>query len=193
MFKFKMRIVSAIRRNTSVITKISKFLGYFLLIIGLNYQILRLYKKLKVEPEIFSKESSIQSSQIPFPAVTVCPPIVVRNEAWKPEFLRLNNLTENDLRGAIIQTCPNHDMIAKYQISDINIVEVLLKAAPNFADNIDHCGINKYWMYNQDCEKLFVRSVTEYGICYTFNMLGHDSIFNKKVSPDFDTFTEMEF
>ncbi|CAG9810955.1 unnamed protein product [Chironomus riparius] len=183
-----MKLVSAIRQNQSLVVKVFRFVGYLLLLIGLSYQIQRLYKKLKIEPEIFSKESSIQSSQIPFPAVTVCPPTNVKNEAWNPEFLRLNNLTVNDLRGASLQICPNHDIYMLYNESDVNVVDVLLKSSPNFADNVYQCKLNKYFMGYQDCEKLFVRSVTEYGICYTFNMLGHDSLFNDQVSSDFDTF-----
>ncbi|CAG9810957.1 unnamed protein product [Chironomus riparius] len=174
--------------NKSILIKIFKFFGYLLLLIGLSYQIQRLYKKLKIEPEIFSKESSIQSSQIPFPAVTVCPPTNVKNEAWNPEFLRLNNLTVNDLRGASLQTCPNHDMYMLYNDSDVNVVDVLLKSSLTVAENINHCGINKYWVDNMDCDKLFIKSVTEFGICYTFNMLGHDLLFNDQVSSDFDTF-----
>jgi len=97
-------------------------------------------------------------------------------------------MTINDLRGASLQTCSNHDIYMQYQDSDVNVVEVLLKSSPIFAENVNYCGLNKYMVYTMDCDKLFVKSVTEYGICYTFNMLGHDSVFNKGTSSDFDTF-----
>jgi amiloride-sensitive sodium channel len=183
-----MACFTAICRNKSLLIKIFKFFGYLLLLIGLGYQTQRLYKKLKVEPEIFSKESSIQSSQVPFPAVTFCPPVTVKNEAWSSEFLRQHNISINDLRGAYLQTCPNHDIDMHYQRSDANFVEVMLKTTPNIAETIYTCGINRYWMNLQDCDKLFVRSITEYGICFTFNMLGHNSVFNPGTSSDFDTF-----
>ncbi|XP_070505969.1 pickpocket protein 28-like [Chironomus tepperi] len=183
-----MSFAAAFSRKKLILFKIFKVFGYFLLLIGLGYQTQRLYKKLKIEPEIFTKESSIQSSQIPFPAVTFCPPFSIKQEAWNPEYMKEMNLNINDLRGASIQTCPNHDLYMAYQDSEFNVVEVLLKSAPNFKDVVYHCGINKYLVYNQDCDKLFIRSVTEYGICFTFNMLGHKSLFTHNVSSDFDTF-----
>jgi len=97
-------------------------------------------------------------------------------------------MTINDLRGASLQICPNSDMLIQYQNSDVNVVDVLLKASLDISDIINLCGISNYWVQKQDCDKLFVKSVTEYGICFTFNMLGHDSVFNQGTSSDFDTF-----
>ena len=50
-------------------------------------------------------------------------------------------------------------------------MDVLMKTSQSLKESMDHCGLNEYYMYYQDCEKLFVQSVTDYGICYTFNML----------------------
>ncbi|XP_070505954.1 pickpocket protein 28-like [Chironomus tepperi] len=175
--------------NRKKLAKIFKFFGYFLLLIGLGYQTQRLYKKLKIEPEIFTKESSIQSSQIPFPAVTICPPYTVKPEAWTPEYLKLNNLTENDLRAAHILTCKgDHEISIKYISSDSNLVNIMLKASPDFRDFFQRCGINKYYADVQGCDKLFIKSMTDKGICYTLNMIGHQSIFNDDISSDFDIY-----
>ncbi|CAG9810956.1 unnamed protein product [Chironomus riparius] len=173
----------------SFIKKIFRFFGYLLLFIGLGYQTQRLYKKLKVEPEIFSKESSIQSSEIPFPAVTVCPSYTVKNEAWNKEFLKLNNLTENDLRAAFLLTCKeDFEVIRKYQFDDTNQVDIMLKASPNFWDFFNRCGINNYFADNLDCDRIFIKSMTNKGICVTFNMIGHQSIFKEVISSNFDIY-----
>jgi hypothetical protein len=37
-------------------------------------------------------------------------------------------------------------------------------------------------------EKLLLRTLTHDGYCYTFNMLGYHSLFNKNISKDFDVY-----
>ena len=184
-----MKLVSMIRRNTLLFKKISRFFGYFMLLVGLGYQTQRLYKKLKVEPEIFSKESSIQSSEIPFPAVTICPPNTIKKQAWDLDYLRLNNFSINDVRGAHLQTCKgDHHVFIEYERNDKNQIDILLKTSPDFRDFFQRCGINQYFADLQDCQKIFIKSVTNKGICFTTNMIGYQSIFNEDVSADFDIY-----
>jgi len=178
-----MELVSAIRRNSSLITKLSRFIIYFLLVIVLGYQVYQLHDNLK----ILSTESSIQSTEIPFPGVTVCPPFVTERKTYNAENLRQINITKDELGYALMSTCPNPNIRLKYE-SDVKLVDILLKISPDFEESIYECRIDEFTMFFQDCEKLLVKSLTDYGICYTFNMLGHDSVFNQEISSDFDTF-----
>ena len=178
-----MELVSPIRRNASFITKLSRFIIYFLLACALGYQVYQLNDKLK----IFSTESSIQSTEIPFPGVTVCPPFVMERKTFNAENLRQINITEDELVYALLPTCQNPNRRSKY-MTDVKLVDILLKISPDFEDSVYECRINDFSMFFQDCEKLLVKSVTDYGICYTFNMLGHNLVFNQEISSDFDTF-----
>jgi hypothetical protein len=42
------------------------------------------------------------------------------------------------------------------------------------------------------CEKLFKRILTDFGFCFSFNILGHEEIFTSKVSEDFEFFKRDE-
>ncbi|CAG9810958.1 unnamed protein product [Chironomus riparius] len=183
-----MYLFSVIRQKSSVLKRMWKFLGYSLLVLALGIQTIRLFKKLKLEPELFSKESSIQSSQIPFPGVTVCPPFVIDKKALEPDFLRLNNLTEYHLKSVLVQTCPD---IMKYDQNggiNVDLVDVLQKVSQNITESMMRCGINDFHQDFDDCERFFHNSLTDDGLCFTFNMLGYHSMFKDGLSSDFDIF-----
>ena len=125
-------------------SKVIKFLWIIVLsssLFGLGFYIKVCYLKLKISPENLDNEEYVHSYTIPFPAITICPPIYI-----KSEFLNITKL-HNDLQNnrtikdgdkllipSSIHTCVNNDQQS--------IVNLQLKVLKN--KNFDEKVIEKY-------------------------------------------------
>ncbi|XP_035900497.1 pickpocket protein 28-like [Anopheles stephensi] len=134
---------------------------------------------------------------IPFPAVTICPITKVKSSVlnftavYKSVVDGSGNITEEEYDRflAMIQVCDfSFNQFLPNQHFDDNLVHVLQDMALSFDDLFLRCiWRNKY----TSCENLFAKTLTERGICYTFNGLSEDVILRKEeFHRDFDHLSE---
>jgi hypothetical protein len=65
-----------------------------------------------------------------------------------------------------------------------NFVKLILEGAPSVEETFLHCS-QKY--VKKECVKLITtRSMLQFGLCYTFNMQKHETLFKEAISKDFD-------
>ncbi|XP_062557741.1 pickpocket protein 28-like [Armigeres subalbatus] len=117
---------------------------------------------------------------IPFPAITVCPLSRVQVKFFNSTdvFVRLHgeNISDDEylrLR-ALLHFCPY--MTGFYEYNDslaVNYVDILDQIAIPFVDMFSTCSFRKYSL---DCSAIFSRSLTEIGICYTFNAVDAEDL-----------------
>ncbi|XP_035793837.1 pickpocket protein 28-like [Anopheles albimanus] len=126
-------------------------------------------------------------TDIPFPAITVCPVTKVKSAeinftiAYQTLIRRRgkSNISEDDLDRvhALIQICDfsfaNYKTAEAY---DDNLVELLQEMALPFRESFIMC-VWKNKLVN--CSDLFMQTLTESGICYTFNGLSADDLLRR--------------
>lgn len=89
---------------------------------------------------------------------------------------------------AASRVCP--DFCKKLEIfnnkinDDVSIVDTLNMVSLQMDDIFQSCSITNHI----ECSKIFIRSLTFFGSCFTFNMLGYHSLFNANLSADFDAY-----
>ncbi|KAL7027665.1 hypothetical protein ACKWTF_005516 [Chironomus riparius] len=184
-------------------SKVIKVLWMFVLsssLFGLGFYIKVCYSKLKISPEILVNEEYIHSYTIPFPAITICPPIYIKSEFLNVSKLHSdlqNNRTIKDedklLIPSSIHTCVNNDQqsIVNLQLKflksknfDEKVIENMDRAAPSISDTFAKCEVNEF----NGCENIFIRTYTDFGFCFSFNLMGYNSLFNDDISSDFEAY-----
>jgi len=163
---------------------------------SLGYYVSENYIKLNINPEILVTARYVNSRTIPFPAITICPPNVIKLRS-----LNVTKLFDELDQGHIpkiadqkIITAASHVCFDYYNLirasnnniayDDDDIVGMYDKMSPNIEDTITKCSIGT----KVGCNQIFIRVPTCVGSCFTFNMLGYHSIFNANISADFDGF-----
>ncbi|CAG9810970.1 unnamed protein product [Chironomus riparius] len=171
------KIVKNIKNYKNTIKKIFKILSYCFLLSGLWYQTRRFYTKLKITPEIFTKENFVKGREIPFPAVTFCPNYLPKDHQT-PEFMESHNLTKSHLKLVDELLCGSlmPDGIDD-EVKEKLLFESLKLFSPKFEDSINLSRFSTFYLHKQN----FSVSYTEFGICYTFNSLGYSSILKDDV------------
>ncbi|XP_040164851.1 pickpocket protein 28-like [Anopheles arabiensis] len=122
---------------------------------------------------------------IPFPAVTICPVTKVKSKVLNfttiyQHLVHGGNVTDEDYDRflAMIQVCDFsfNKYLVKQQFDD-NLVHLLQEMAPPFEELFLMCIWRGKYV---NCSDLFEPTLTERGICYTFNGLGADDILRKE-------------
>lgn len=176
--------------------KILKFLNLSMLLFGMGYYIAENYIKWNVHPEVTINTESISSRNIPFPAVTICPPLIVPTKFLNMSKFYSSSRSNARVKGqdlslvtASVQVC--HDSLGllispelNFDNFDQNTVKILNLTSPQLHETFYQCELFPC----EDCTKLFIRTLTDDGYCFTFNMLGYHSIFNGNLSADFDSY-----
>ncbi|XP_045477140.1 pickpocket protein 28-like [Harmonia axyridis] len=122
--------------------------------------------------------------RIPFPAVTVCPETKSRQRFFnytKAYWDHLDqNITDEDLQKfhTISLVCDDFLDREGNLTTSFQSLEFLKEAAPSFQDMLWAC---KWTLMNETCENFFVPTLTEDGICYTFNMLDREELLTNAV------------
>lgn len=162
-------------------------------IFGLIFYVTESYEKLKVTPEVLVNEKFINSRAVPFPAVTVCSPQLIKRDydtgfKLKDEVSRNLSMDDDDLikmisLGSLCKEAFNNVMkVSKNMSYEFNEAQLLSKISPDIEDTLQMCVIEGFF----ECKNMIIRSLTDYGYCFSFNMLGYHSIFNEGISKDFD-------
>lgn len=81
----------------------------------------------------------------------------------------------------VAQTCDTHLLINQsvgHNFMDSECVQTLFDVAPRFNETLFFC---KYRNFTDTCDKLFAPTITEEGICYTFNAMPGKDIYRSDV------------
>uniref|UniRef100_A0AAG5DGW4 Pickpocket n=1 Tax=Anopheles atroparvus TaxID=41427 RepID=A0AAG5DGW4_ANOAO len=136
---------------------------------------------------------------IPFPAVTICPVTKVKSSVlnFTAVYLQIvtkhtkHNISDEDIDRfmAMSQVCDfSFNDYVDNQTYDDNIVSVL----QDMAIPSDEIFVMCYWKNKYiNCTELFNPTLTESGICYTFNSLSADDLLRKEAfHTDFEHLSE---
>ena len=163
---------------------------------GLGYYVSENYIKLNVNPEILVKTRYVNSRSIPFPAITLCPPNVIKLRSLNvSKFFddlnheRILDVSDRKIITAASQVCFYYNTLLKetkkdIAVDDANIARLYTEMSPDIDDSMAKCSIG----IKVGCKQLFTQVPTCAGSCFSFNMLGYHSIFNANISTDFDGF-----
>ncbi|XP_017770444.1 PREDICTED: pickpocket protein 28-like [Nicrophorus vespilloides] len=147
--------------------------------------ILKTYQKWDNSPVIVSfAQSPTPVWQIPFPAVTICPEMKMRQRVFNyTDFYHrnlANNLTEEEAKqySDASLVCDTHLFHHGGNLTNLETLDFLAKVAPQFEEVLMMC---KWTNMNETCSNLYTTVLTEDGICFTFNMLDRDDIYTNEV------------
>jgi acid-sensing ion channel, other len=183
--------------------KFIKFLWiliYAFSIISLIVYMREIVVKFIIDPDIGMNEKFKLAREIPFPALTICSPVVM-----KPEYGQLVDYIEKYKYEKIVKNLSKseQDYVAvKTQVcallafpwvmegtkdrDESDLVKLLNTSAPTIEDTFYECNVR----YRQvQCKNILNRVLSDHGFCYTMNSQNLDDIFNKEViSSDFDSY-----
>ncbi|XP_030745254.1 uncharacterized protein LOC115874287 [Sitophilus oryzae] len=154
------------------------------------FQIKEVYHKWERTPVIVSfatSETPIYS--IPFPAVTICPESKSRLSVYNHTDIAIKLQNQIDLnateqRNALYMSllC-DVDRSTLYKLNKIgqNVYTDDFLTFMNKTRNSHFFKTCKWMNEEVKCEELFTPTITDEGICYSFNMLDREDIFNDEV------------
>lgn len=161
-----------------------KFLRIFvftLSLIGLLFYVNEVYQKWFFNPDIMTNELIIPSHRVPMPAITICSPSISEKKYIEHE----------DFFQLFWHICDLEYSKIVYEISTKsfgNPVKLLDQFSPKINEIFDYCYFKEE---DKSCKKLFRRVFTEYGFCFTLNLLDIDEIFDMEViSEDFKSYEQ---
>lgn len=146
------------------------------------------YDKRENKPVMISLSKKLApTSDIPFPAVTICPETKAKCNIINMTSLVMqnnSNFSEQVAQkvSALSQIC--YDNVDSKIIENIinstyetgNVVELLEEMSPSLEDIFSECRFGSWRPSN--CSDLFFKTVTDAGICFTFNMLNFKNLMN---------------
>lgn len=187
-----------IKKNRFKFLDFVEILGYILSFSGLIYYISRITSKYYFDPGIVIAEHQRQSHEIPLPAITICSPVVLRSNLTNLgnyyKTYKINkkipnlSVSEKNFLAAKVQMCSYAFNIFDEGTKNRNersVIKLLHQGAPTVEETFPRC----YAQY-QLTKCNLTRSLTDLGMCYTFNMQSFNTIFMPHVSSDFDLYKE---
>lgn len=163
---------------------------------GLGYYVSENYIKLSINPEILVKTRYVNSRSVPFPAITICPPQIIKLDSLNvSKFFddidqgQMPKADDRMIVTAASLTCFQYNGLLKQIKNNItvdtkDIVELYNKMSPDVNDSLVKCSIGS----KVECKQIFTRIPTCVGNCFSFNMLGYHKIFKSNISADYDGF-----
>lgn len=157
-------------------------------IIGCITVIQNVYIKWQLSPDIGFTEKITSVWEIPFPAVTICPQTKAQSyyvnftETYYKFYNNSQSATTSDRElyhfGALTQVCDSlfvHDPAFIFAFNkSYDVMRMLKEMAVKQDDAMNDC---KWANRKIKCEKFFTETLTEEGICFTFNMIDYQELF----------------
>ncbi|XP_065086994.1 pickpocket protein 28-like [Ochlerotatus camptorhynchus] len=174
-------------KRRTLCEKIWWVVTFLISVYGCSRLIQNIYRKWDQTPVIVSfNEKSTPVWQIPFPAVTICPETKAKAEYlnFTTMFHQIQNETDReqvtteswDRFRAVSQVCDLHitENIPLNQTIDHECVNWLKNVSVSKNEMLMYC---KWRNEAIMCDDKFTETLTEEGICYTFNSLAADDLF----------------
>ncbi|KAL9702139.1 hypothetical protein quinque_005657 [Culex quinquefasciatus] len=177
-------------KRRTLYEKIWWIVVFLLSVYGCGRLIQNIYRKWDQTPVIVSfNEKSTPVWQIPFPAVTICPETKMKLQYlnFTASYHMLLNDTDdeamdedsfNRLR-AVAQVCDAHVLqgIQLNQTYDSACVDYLRNMSVSLDEMLMYCK----WRNDMDyCNNIFTETLTEEGLCFTFNGIAADDMLRKE-------------
>lgn len=151
-----------------------------------SHLIIKTWTKWDTSPVIVSfAQSPTSVYQVPFPAVTICSETKAKQTIYNftEYYHRKQNISahspeEQKQFSDISLLCDNHLYHSGSNTTDQDAIDFFHEVAPSFDEMLWRCK----WMSvpGTTCKDLFSPTLTEEGLCYTFNMLDSPELFNEE-------------
>ncbi|XP_058456339.1 pickpocket protein 28-like [Malaya genurostris] len=188
--------VSYISSRRSLLERMWWLVVIVLALYGCGRLIGKVYNKWNANPVIVSlDEHPTPVWTIPFPAVTICPAAKIRSKLmnFTDSFYRFAygtrnetlNPTELDELLAVLQICDRffHSSLRNLSFdetkSKVDLVSILRRLSIQQSDTFMMCK-----MHDISCDKKFTQTITEEGICFTYNGFSQNDMFRTGVLHD---------
>uniref|UniRef100_A0A182QS19 Pickpocket n=1 Tax=Anopheles farauti TaxID=69004 RepID=A0A182QS19_9DIPT len=165
-------------KRRTLFEKIWWIATFLLSVYGCGRLIQNIYRKWEQTPVIVSfAEKSTPVWQIPFPAVTICPETKTRSEYlnFTDVYLQMNETYREEMPDeiydrfrAVAQVCDAHILrnVSLNQTTDPSCVDLLRNVSIPLGTALFFCK----WRNDAGrCDEFFTETITEEGICFTFN------------------------
>ena len=173
----------------------SRLFWLILLLISFSFYIyyLRLiFIKFKLKPEISVIHQSLSTSELPFPAITICPSFYKLQNDLNSDFDELSK-DQKIVVAVNSQWCSPQESLENLKNlnfdNDLDVVKIMRESQPELSEIFVNCTRNSLSI---DCSEIFTRVLTENGFCFTYNMLNYDEIFTSEISSDFDGYKRIK-
>ncbi|CAG9802085.1 unnamed protein product [Chironomus riparius] len=189
-------LMSITKHETSKILKFSWIIVLCASFFGLCFYVKGCYEKLTTNPEILVNEKHIPSFDIPFPAITICSPLNIKMEYSNLSIIR-EDVKQNKILSSEAETmlarsahvCQtdflHFEKISSNKSYNEDILNTLNAQSYQINDEFVKCAVDEI---PHKCENVFIQSMTEYGYCYTFNMVGYNSMFQGNLASEYDIY-----
>nr|XP_019556935.2 pickpocket protein 28-like [Aedes albopictus] len=157
------------------------FIWIGLALVACLMSMVQLYEKWNENPVVISYDGRfLPVWAVPFPAVTVCPIARTQVELFNSSdvYFRFDEegISDNEyvrLR-ALLHVCPMMSDFYEFNATlAVNYVQILENIAIPFRSLYSGCKFRKYFL---DCNVYWSKSITDGGVCYTFNAIDAESL-----------------
>ncbi|KAF4519264.1 hypothetical protein B566_EDAN002153 [Ephemera danica] len=157
-----------------------------------GFEIQKLYTRWQESPVItVPAQKPTHVTSVPFPAVTICPGNKVLRSAFDiaKNYEQLENYFENDdeekeqniLVESVYLLCSDVTRDFNFINDNIEPTDDHLEMITQISPNVDHLFQQCYFQGQEmNCSELFRPIYTDEGLCFTFNMLSTEEMFNEK-------------
>lgn len=181
--------------------KSTKILWTFLIFLsfcGFSFYVYEIRQKWELSPDIITTIKGGKLNEFPSPALSICPNIFARknlvnyekvyNQTFFPSKNKLYELDEEkcEILFANIHWCNKfgYEIAQEYNCTmkeNFNIAQTIKNTSLKINEFFYNCSL---WFYPKnylrDCTQVFTSILTDFGVCFAFNMQNFDSIFNSE-------------
>lgn len=167
--------------NVKNFIKYLRILTFFISLLGLLFYVRAIYVKWYFDPDILKTERMVPSNTVPLPAITICSPVVAsRSHETENSSAELSDLfwhmCDLDSSQDFYDMAPNDTFFR-------NPVKLLEKFSPEMSQTTLRCTVRGE---RKECRPYLTRVLTDFGFCYTANMMNPEEILNMNtISDDF--------
>lgn len=174
--------------NRGVFTRIFWTFLIILSLVSFSYCGYKITLEMFFDVVLLTNIKQVSTHKIPFPAVTICSPLFSTDSAVNISKIIEENSKISDCKSyaANAQKCPLKIInVVAQQCNGLYDLESITKSIENSSMDVKKLIRKCSWRENEvECQKIFNPIVTQNGICYSFNMMGFGSIFNRGIISD---------
>lgn len=178
-------------KNRHPFTRLFWFTIFVVAAASFSYCGYKITNRMFFRVDLVTNIKQVSTREIPFPAVSVCQPVFTSDKAANISKILEDpklNISSEDCKPFVVNTqkCPSKvSEIISSKCSDSFEGESITKMIENSSLELSKVLVGCSWREQSiDCKKIFNPIVSDNGICYSFNMQGFGSIFNRGIISD---------